>query len=205
MADELRLAEYKSVRDEWLASRDAQQHTLQWRFAASVLLIAGILSAKNKANLDPFLYVALTAAVAALSVFSQAVWFGEVVRMERASLFLRGLEAQFRRLPRKVGQSPPLMWETWRGNEPSKESDGPWIRPAYSSIFGGFALFGLLTFSAVTILGSVAFDDSASCANQELAGVLGVLALALYFSVTIDLGRKAMHMNRHKGDAPEFE
>jgi hypothetical protein len=202
LADGLRLAEYKSVRAEWIASRDIQQHTLQWTFAASALLLAAILNSDARSN-QPFLYVALAAAVAALATFSQAVWFGEVVRMERAALFLRGLEASFHRLPGEPERNPPLTWETWRGNRPS-DSNAPWIPPAASSIVGSFALFLLLTLAAIVVLFSVALDGQIPCGDRVVAAVFAFLALAIYSVASYDMCSKALYIYKHRGSAPDL-
>lgn len=201
--ESLRLAEYKSVRDEWLASRDAQQHTLQWTFAASAVLLAGILASDARTD-EPFLYIAVAGAAAAISIFSQAVWFGEVVRMERAALFLRGLEASFRQLPKGIADRPPLTWETWRGNRPL-DPNAPWISPASSSILGSFALFGLLAIAAVVILFSVAFDGQIACGDRVLSAVFGSLAIFIYAAVNYNMCSKALYIYKIRGSASEFE
>lgn len=192
LADRLRLAEYESVRQEWLASRDVQQHTLQWTFAASAILLAGILNSDARSE-EPFLYIALAAATAALSIFSQAVWFGEVVRMERAALFVRGLEASFAELLGEPDARAPLTWETWRSNPPPDRAS-PWIPPARTSIVGGFALFLLLTLAAVVILLSVVFDNGMPSGDRIAAGVFALLAIILYAVANFEMCSKALYI-----------
>lgn len=192
LADRLRLAEYESVRQEWLASRDVQQHTLQWTFAASAILLAGILNSDARGE-EPFLYVALAAATAALSIFSQAVWFGEVVRMERAALFVRGLEASFAQLVKEPDERAPLTWETWRSNPPPDRTS-PWIPPARTSIVGGFALFLLLTLAAVVILVSVVFDSGMPSGDRIAAGTFALLAVVLYAVANFEMCSKALYI-----------
>jgi hypothetical protein len=192
LADRLRLAEYESVRQEWLASRDVQQHTLQWTFAASAILLAGILNSDARSD-EPFLYIALAAATAALSIFSQAVWFGEVVRMERAALFVRGLEASFAQLAEGTGERAPLTWETWRSNPPSDRTS-PWIPPARTSIIGGFALFLLLALAAVVILLTVVFDSGMPSGDRIVAGIFALLAIALYAVANFEMCSKALYI-----------
>jgi hypothetical protein len=191
-ANRLRLAEYESVRQEWIASRDVQQHTLQWTFAASAILLAGILNSGARSD-QPFLYVALAAATAALSIFSQAVWFGEVVRMERAALFVRGLEASFAQLVGESGDRAPLTWETWRSNPPPDRTS-PWIPPARTSIVGGFALFLLLMMAAVVILLSVVFDNGMPTGDRITAGAFALLAVVLYAIANFEMCSKALYV-----------
>lgn len=81
---ELRLAEYNTVRTEWLASRDAQQSTLQWTLAALSVLLAAAVGTSLRTD-QPFVYVGLAGVIIAAATFSQAIWFGEVMRMERAA------------------------------------------------------------------------------------------------------------------------
>jgi hypothetical protein len=76
LAAELRVAEYRSVRDEWMSSRDAHQHTLQWTLAAIAVLFAGILTSKIRYR-QPELYVGLVGAAGLIATFSQAIWFGD--------------------------------------------------------------------------------------------------------------------------------
>lgn len=192
LADQLRLAEYQSVRQEWLASRDVQQHTLQWTFAASAILLAGILNSDARSE-EPFLYVALAAATAALSIFAQAVWFGEVVRMERAALFVRGLEASFAQLDPAGSDRAPLTWETWRSNPPS-DRESPWIPPARTSIVGGFALYTLLALAAVVILFSVVFDGGIPPGDRIFAGILAITAMILFGIANFEMCTKAWYI-----------
>lgn len=201
-ADQLRIAEYESVRQEWLASRDVQQHTLQWTFAASAVLLAGILSSDARSE-EPFLYIALAAATAALSIFSQAVWFGEVVRMERAALFLRGLEASVADLVGETGTRAPLTWETWRSNPPPDRTS-PWIPPARTSIVGGFALFLLLSLAAVVILLTVVFDNGMPSGDRIMAGGFALLAIVLYVVANLEMCSQALDIFKIRGHASGF-
>jgi hypothetical protein len=192
LANKLRVAEYESVRQEWIASRDVQQHTLQWTFAASAALIAGIVASEAR-NDVPFLYVCIAAATAALSIFSQAVWFGEVVRMERAALFVRGLELSYSELRQIDDGRAPLTWETWRSNPPT-DSSVPWIHPARTSIVGGFAIFLLLTLAAVIILLSVTVDNGLPTGDRITAGIFAVLAIATYVIANYEMCSKALYI-----------
>ena len=141
---ELRVAEYSSVRTEWLASRDAQQHTFQWTLAALAVLLAGAISS-NAREKQPYLFVALIGVEIAISTLSQAIWFGEVMRMERAALYLRGLEKALVEGFRGDKGFPPLMWESWRGHYPKDRSESLWISKAVPLILASFALYGLMS------------------------------------------------------------
>jgi hypothetical protein len=181
LVSELRVAEYNSVRTEWLASRDAQQHTLQWTLAALAVLLAGTLSLHARAE-QPFLYVALVAVEVAIATFSQAIWFGEVMRMERAALYLRGLEGVARELTPE-GEFPPLMWERWRG-DPKNREKSLWIAKATPLIVGCFALYGLLAVAGLCILVAAALDPHIRRGDHTFAIVAAATAAALYSWVT---------------------
>lgn len=191
------------MRQEWLASRDAQQHTLQWTFAASALILAAILNSGARTE-ETFLYVSLAGATAALSTFSQAVWFGEVLRMERASMFLRGLEAAYLQLPRGKPELPPLMWDTWRSNKP-QSPDSPWISPASSQIIGGFALYQLLNLAAIVVLLSVFFDHQFSDSNRGFALGLACCAVAIYVGANYYMCRKALYIYKRRAAPAQFD
>ncbi len=188
MVSELRVAEYNSVRAEWLASREAQQHTLQWTLAALAVLLAGTLSLRTRSE-QPFLYVALVGVEVAIATFSQAIWFGEVMRMERAALYLRGLEEALSELTPNEGL-PPLMWERWRG-DPKNREKSLWVAKAAPLIVGCFALYGLLAVAGLVILVVAALDHHIPHSDRIVAIVVAVVAGALYGGVTAYICRQA--------------
>lgn len=202
LATDLRVAEYKSVRDEWLASRDAQQHTLQWTLAALAVLFAGILSSKIRQH-HPELYVGLAFAAGLIAISSYAIWFGEVMRMERAALFLRGLEVVVSKLTQGHGKVPPLSWETWRGSRPMKDGD-PWMKPAAVLILACFCLYLVLTAAAFLILIVAAGEADIPGKYQHVAGAAAVAVGLLYLIAVGYTGRVALKTFGWKGSAPDL-
>ena len=113
--------------------------------------------------------------------------------MERAALFVRGLEADFARLKSEPGERAPLTWETWRSNPPV-DRESPWIPPARTSIIGGFALYTLLALAAVVILLSVVFDGEIPTGDRIVAGVFSGMALTLYAIANFEMCTKAWYI-----------
>jgi len=180
LARELRVAEYESVREEWLASRDAQQHTLRWTIAAIAVLLAAVLGSDAR-DQQPFLYVAIAGALTGIAIASQAIWFGELMRMERASLFLRGIEVAVRDLD--GGWPPPLVWDSWRASRGHK----PVITSAAPLLIACFAVYALLVIAGLTILFAAAADTQLSDPDRILAVALAFMAGALYIGTTFYL------------------
>jgi hypothetical protein len=212
LVSELRVAEYNSVRAEWLASRDAQQQTLQWTLAALAVLLAGTLSLRARAE-QPFVYVALLGVEVAIATFSQAIWFGEVMRMERAALYLRGLEQVTSEMT-PTGGFPPLMWERWRG-DPKNREKSLWVAKAAPLVIGCFALYGLLAIAGLLILVATALDHHIPHGDHTFAIVAGATASALYSGVTSyiclqallikDTSDKPVNLHMFKAEAMEIE
>jgi hypothetical protein len=198
----MRVAEYKSVREEWLASRDAQQHTLQWTLAALAVLFAGILSSELRQD-HPELYVGLVFAAGLVAISSHAIWFGEVMRMERAALFLRGLEAAVSKLTQDQGEVPPLSWETWRGS-PAKEDGDPWVAPAAVLILACFCLYLVLTAAAFLILILAASDAEIPGKYQDFAAVAASVVGLVYFVAVGYMVKVALQTWKRKGSAPNL-
>ncbi len=190
----LRAAEYTSVRTEWLASRDAQQHTLQWTLAALAILLAGILNSDARTH-QPFLYVALAGVVAAMATLSLAIWFGEVMRMERAALYLRGLEQAVAAGMRSDQSLPPLMWERWRAYVP-KTGNPLWVAKAAPVIIASFFLYGLIALAALVLLVAAATDSQIPSGDQAFAVAISVIAACLYLAVAVYVVKEALKIRR---------
>ena len=201
LRSELRLAEYRSVREEWLTSRGVQQHVLQWTLAALAVLIAGVLNS-GAHDAQPFLYVALSAAVVAVATASQGIWWGEVLRMARTSLYLRGFERELGRPP--AGELPALMWERWRG-DPALSWGTSWITKAHSSIVGGVALYGLIAAAGFVMLVAAAADKTVPHGDRHAAVALACATGALYLLTTGLMCWQAVVIYRGSGDAAGFE
>lgn len=203
LAVELRVAEYKSVREEWLSSRDAQQHTLQWTLGALAVLFAAVLTSDARQQ-EPFVYVAIAGAISALAVASQAIWFGELMRMERAALFLRGLEKAFSELNAGEPWPPPLIWDSWRAFR-GNHKNSPMIYSAAPLVIACFAIYGLLTMGALAILIAAVGDGEVPPDDQLLALILASAVVALYCASTLYLALKARSILRSFNKPAQFD
>ena len=129
---ELLKAEYESIRAESAQARQAQQSIIQWSLATlGVALSVGILvvnamsSTQIRGEQERFLYVVFVVlfgvAFPAAAWLSCLAWFGELIRMERAGRYLRGLEVAIKgaiaetypRCDEKSYLCAPLRWESY--------------------------------------------------------------------------------------------
>lgn len=202
---QLQTTEYETVRAEWLSSRDAQQHTLQWTLAAIAVLIAGILNSDARTH-HQLLYVLLSAAVVAIAACSHAIWFGEVLRMERAALFLRGVERRLadRFAAEPSGRPAPLTWETWRGVNVKGRSDA-WVPKASASIIAGFGLYGLLALAGIVILVDASADRQIATAHQHVALVLAIVTGSIYGAVLLYMCLVALKVRKLSSRAADLD
>ena len=144
---------------------------------------------------QPLIYVGLAGVIVAAATFSQAIWFGEVMRMERAALYLRGFELVLSEEFKDIEAIPPLLWERWRGyvkEDDPDEADPPlWVAKAAPSIIGSFALYGLIAVAGLAILCAAAADKQIPHHDQIFAIAVAVAAAVLYFGATDYLRREA--------------
>jgi hypothetical protein len=178
------------VRGEWLEARDAQQQSMQWTFAAIAVILAGIFS-KDLRNTDPFVYVFATAIVGFASSMSQAIWFGEALRMERAALYLRGREHELKLWLKSSSGEPqpqpsPLAWETFRGAKPQDEA-APWVPKSKVSIMAAVSLYGIMWLAGTGLLAETTLFHASKLGGSEhaLAYVLLGGSLASYVVITV--------------------
>jgi hypothetical protein len=170
------------------------------------VLLAGILNSHARTE-QPFIYVALAGTAVALAICSQGIWFGEVMRMERASLYLRGLETALRSIPRPNGTLPPLMWETWRGVPAMGKSkpDSPWISKAAISIVASIALYGLLSVAALIVLFTASGDTQIPTDDRHFAIVAASVGTAVYLFATIYMCVQAVKIRGVSSLDADFE
>jgi len=198
-----RSSEYGSVRTEWTSARDAQQSTLQWTLATLGVLLAGIATSDFGTH-RPFLFIALGASVIAIAMCSEAIWFGEVMRMERAACYLRGLEKALWPLV-GTNEYPLLMWETWRGDETMHKPGSAWVKKATPSIIASFGLYAVLAVPGFVVLASEGSDHNVSGANRILAWVLFAVLGLVYLVFTEYLRRAALEMRDGSDKYANFE
>jgi hypothetical protein len=133
--------------------------------------------------------------------------------MERAALYLRGLEEVASELA-PTGGFPPLMWERWRG-DPENRMKSLWVAKAAPLIIGCFALYGLLAIAGLLILVATTLDRHIPPGDHIFAIVVGATASALYSGVTSyiclqallikDTSDKPVNLEMFKAEAMEIE
>lgn len=170
----LAIAEYSSVREEWLSSRAAQQQTFQWSLAAIAVLLAALVTVHSKPD-HSAVYVAVAGATAVIALASEAIWLGELIRMERAALFLRSREQMIRR---EAGTAL-LLWETWRAARP-RDRNALWINVAGPSVIGGFALYNVAVLIAMFVL-VVATRDPLLTRHTHVLAICSVIAIGVAY------------------------
>jgi hypothetical protein len=129
-----------------------------------------------------------TAVVGFASSISQAIWFGEALRMERAALYLRGREQELKIwLRSSPGESrpSPLSWETFRGVEPQDKS-APWVPKSKVSIMAAVSLYGIMWLAGTGLLAETTLFHASKLGDSEhaLAYVFLGGSVASYVVVT---------------------
>lgn len=144
----LAVAEYSSVRQESLQSFATSQSILQWSLATyGVLFGAGLLAASNDVAEDLSSTVSWMAAIIyglllpGLVCAASWAWIGEIRRMERAGVYLRGVERRISEETRRSSSSviAPLHWESFLAGDSRQE--GPPVK-GWAPYLGTALLFG---------------------------------------------------------------
>lgn len=211
-AFELVKTEYASLREESTAARAAQQAILQWTLAAvgtifaAGLLLSGLQQSNGRSRASSgflgslvlliFLGLAFSAALASFA------WWGEVIRMERAGRYLRGLEKSLAGRYLLVdyglpGSQPfgtwPLRWENYIARHSGQLSRGK----QQIGYFGALGLFTGVVLASLLVFGLAAHAHQyrshapawrAIC--DTLAAVLGVSYVVIVLTMRASLMRE---------------
>jgi hypothetical protein len=201
LADQLLIAEYGSIREEVHRALEYAQGIVKWSIAAfGVIFAAGLVALEAAVPAAPVPRGADAlpidfAGLCALVVFSAFLpglitaaawtWLGELLRMERAGAYLRGLEHQISLNPLMLSSlgSFPLRWETTLHTR-STQQDDP-MRKQVIAYLGTAALFfgsilASLIFAVITLFeigGSYPWISAAAIALAAL-----ILVVFVYFS-----------------------
>lgn len=116
------LGEYKSLRDEAVAARDAQLAVLRFGVAIIGALVAlGLAGREQEPELSG---VMLCVLVPAVIFFVVELWVGEIQRSNRAGSFVATIERELARYfkdSRNGSYRPPMGWENWLRRDGSGE------------------------------------------------------------------------------------
>lgn len=166
--DELALsllsAEYNTLRTEIHQAMGYAQGIVRWSIGIfGVVLGAGLLAAEKLNEAGPYSF----SATAALLLFGIAIpgvlwaaawtWLGELIRLERAGAYLRGLESEVARVPgiASLLGFPPLRWERFIHAERTKKTIFGKQTGAYlgtAGVFFGATLISLTLFVSWWVL-----------------------------------------------------
>jgi hypothetical protein len=161
--------EYRSIRSESEQARNAQQTILQWSLASFAAVIAGSLvmfqgSGKNalqfSGEIGTVLLFIFGLGLPGLGFFAYLVWWGELLRMERAGRYLRGLELVADRLARGGSGRfpPPLQWEHFLASSVYRSNDKTRSRAKHlvgyvgaTGIYFGFSVSSLILYISLVV------------------------------------------------------
>jgi len=188
------MQEYKAMREETVLALTAQQHILQWSMAGLSALLAGGLVYLNGYATDPTA-VHLTVSLIIFGVVIPGVafcgnlaWWGEVFRMERSGIHVRGMEMYLSEHLRHSSpfedEVPPLRFTMTISFGSYKK-----IKEGYLGALGIFV--GVFTLSQVTFFVLLSQYGErlqwipylkAIATLYPLLSILVMLSLGLYFS-----------------------
>jgi hypothetical protein len=213
MEDQLSLAimEYGTLRNESLQAMQAQQSTLQWSIAAFGAIIGGIalLVAQRPALLPPsIIFAILGVAVPVFVMCCGLSWVGELLRMERIGVYLRGLELEIARAvhhgkkesarePSKSHVISP-QWENFISSPPQRTEGITKQRVGYIGSIGIYILALLTSLSACVWYQWP--PQRASTTQSVIYTALCVIEFVADFNIGLRLGRKLARASRSAVD-----
>lgn len=188
------MQEYKTLREEALLALTAQQQILQWSMAGLSALLAGGLVYLNGYRTDPsavHLTVCLIVfgiVIPGVAFCSNLAWWGEVFRMERSGIHVRGMEKYLKEhlshsSPFEDGV-PPLRFTMTISFGPYRKIKEGYLG-ALGIFVGVFTLSHIIFFVLLAQYGNrlqwIPFWKAAATA-YPLLSIVGMLSLGLYFS-----------------------
>jgi hypothetical protein len=209
VVDDLALAimEYQKLRDESLQAMQAQQSTLQWSMATFGAIIGAIALLINQRALalQPIAtFVALGVALPTFVMCCGLSWVGELLRMERIGVYLRGLELEIARIalergPRGNHSAYPAyvltpQWETFIASSSQRTEGLTKQRTGYIGSIGIYILALLTCLSACVWLQWLAHHTSAI--QKITFTLLCIIELVVDFTIGFRLGRKLAQASR---------
>lgn len=202
---ELLVQEYASVRAEAIQSFENSQSIIQWSLATyGVLFGAGLIASRQEGSQTANDFVAY----AALVIFSLVLpglvcaatwqWLGEITRMERTGVFLRGLEHALRSAGHaqlSPGLRFALNWETFLVGGPGRKRLAPYLGTAI--MFAG----SLLSSVAFAFMWLWSHFGAETWRFPNVAWIIAATSiLVLYFWVSLTLGVSVLRLGRQQYD-----
>jgi hypothetical protein len=209
----LAIMEYEKLRDESLQAMQAQQSTLQWSMAAFGAIVGGsaVLVAQRPTGLSPpVIFAILGVAVPVFVMCCGLSWVGELMRMERIGVYLRGLELEIARavhVGKQNGSNAPSKpavlsphWENFISSPPQRTEGMTKQRVGYIGSIGIYVLALLTSLAACIWCQWVAHKTSTT--QSVIYTALCVVQFAAEFSIGLRLGRSLSRASRTVADLP---
>ena len=138
---EVALEEYRSLRQESIASMQMQQSSLTFGTATVGLVLSAGLSVWDRPFLPEMVFLILIPAFVSLTLL---IWAGEVARMFRVGRFIADVESKINGV---VGLSvAALAWENWLARpRPDGRTAHSVLRPLYVAVYLLFVLMDLVS------------------------------------------------------------
>lgn len=138
---EAALEEYRSLRQESIASMQMQQSSLTFGTAAVGLVLSAGLSVWERSLLPEIVFLVLIPAFVSLTLL---IWAGEVARMFRVGRFIADVEVKINSV--LDSNVVALEWENWlsRPRQAGRTAHGV-LRPLYVAVYLLFVLMDLVS------------------------------------------------------------
>ena len=199
-------AEYESIRQEVTVGQQVQHVVLQWSLAGfAAIFAAGLLvgfdsqASQEGSARDDLLLVVFGLALPGLVFAAYLAWTGELVRVQRAGRFLRGLEghlASTLRTSHPAIRDGPLRWETYLAHRSRARRLLLSARPQVGYIGGLLVYFGAFCFSLLIFITALRVRDFGKHdALFKLIGVgYAVMLVIVFFLIAVWLIRGIQKM-----------
>lgn len=202
-ANLLLIAEFQALRAEILQCLQHTQSIVQWSLAAyGVLFGAGIVAATDgTSRTDSFLRMAVllifAALIPGLSFAATLNWLGEMTRMERTAVYLRGVEYELRQHPAPNlfrPSFPPLNWDVYlAGDKESRKITAPYIGIALMFL-AGFLGSMFMAFTWV----DVEFRELTDGTIRDSFPLWVAVVTALYVGTCLHLGSRVFMLRNRR-------
>ena len=206
ISEQLIVEEYRSLRTESIQSFQNAQSIIQWSLATYGVLFGAALVALSQDLTGP---VQSFVAYASLIIFTFLIpglvcaatwqWLGEITRMERVGVFLRGFETNLRQagLHQTIpGLRSPLNWESFlAGGTRGRKRTAPYLGTAF--MFGGSFCVSLIF---AFVWHSIYFNGRQYFFPEFIWLIGGICIFILYVWVSVAMGVAVIKLGKKRYD-----
>ncbi len=176
------IEEYKTLREESLASMKMQQSILTLGTTTIGLLFSAAFNLWDKPMLPNLLFLVIMPLIVSLVML---MWAGEVARMFRASTFLRAVEKKINGSLRTNKQA--LAWETWLA---TPKSDGETAHRMLSPTYVAVWILFVLSFLISVIVGLIKMRDTAPVSHLVAISAVELIGMSIILNIAITMINK---------------